>query len=128
VPHVYEWSVLRAVPRVERCEFVNVGALVYCQMLDALLCQVTDDLSRVSALDPQADLDAIRRHLEGIERVCRGDEVGGEVTRRPLGERFRWLIAPRSTVVQTSPVHTGMTDDPTAELADLVARMVEPPR
>lgn len=57
-----------------------------------------------------------------------GDAVGGEVARRPLGERFRWLIAPRSTVVQTSPVHTGMTDDPAAELADLVARMVEPPR
>jgi Protein of unknown function (DUF3037) len=128
VPHVYEWSVLRAVPRVERCEFVNVGVLVYCQMLDALLCKVTDDLSRVSALDPQADLDAIRRHLEGIERVCRGDAAGGEAAQRPLGERFRWLIAPRSTVVQTSPVHTGMTDDPAAELADLVARMVEPPR
>jgi hypothetical protein len=89
---------------------------------------VTDDLSRVSALDPQADLDAIRRHLEGIERVCRGDAAGGEAAQRPLGERFRWLIAPRSTVVQTSPVHTGMTNDPTAELADLVARMVEPPR
>jgi hypothetical protein len=128
VPHVYEWSVLRAVPRVERCEFVNVGVLVYCQMLDALLCQVADDLSRVHALDPEADVDAIRRHLEGIDRVCRGDAAGGEAARRPLGERFRWLIAPRSTVVQTSPVHTGMTDDPAAELADLMARMVDPPR
>jgi hypothetical protein len=128
VPHVYEWSVLRAVPRVERCEFVNVGVIVYCQMLDALLCEVADDLDRVSALAPDADLDAIRRHLDGIERVCRGEDTGGEAARRPLGERFRWLTAPRSTVVQTSPVHTGMTDDPAAEIADLVARMVEPPR
>lgn len=125
--HPYEWTVLRVVPRVERGECVNVGVVVYCQRLDVLVARVSDDLARAVALDPGLDVDSVRRHLHGIELLCAGDPRAGENAARPAGERFRWLVAPRSTVVQPSPVHTGLTDDPAAELADLYRRMVEPP-
>lgn len=111
----YEWSVLRAVPRVERGEFVNVGVVVYCQSSDFLAARLADRLDRVLALDPDLDADAVRRHLDGVRALCAG---------RPPGERFRWLVAPRSTVVQAAPVHTGLTADPAGELTDLFVRMV----
>ena len=122
--HAYEWAVLRVVPRVERCEFVNVGVLLYCQALDLLEVHITDDLGRALALDPDLDVTAVRQHLETVEAVCAGSAEAGENGRRSPGERFRWLVAPRSTVVQTSPVHTGISDDPEAELNDLATRMV----
>jgi hypothetical protein len=127
VPHAYEWAVLRVVPRVERCEFVNVGVIVYCRALDYLGASVSDDMSRARSLDPALDGDAVLAHLEGIRAVCAGDPSAGANAARPPGERFRWLVAPRSTVVQPSPVHTGITDDPAAELIDLARRMVAPP-
>jgi Protein of unknown function (DUF3037) len=126
VPHAYEWAVLRVVPRVERCEFVNVGVLVYCQALDYLAAEVTDDLSRALALDPSLDVDATRRHLAGVRALCAGDPSAGDNGRRPVGDRFRWLVAPRSTVLQPSPVHTGLSDDPAAMLAALYDAMVAP--
>jgi hypothetical protein len=119
--------VLRVVPRVDRGEYVNVGAVVYCQAQDYLRAAVTTDLSRALVLDPGLDVVAVRAHLESVAAVCAGDVAAGDNGRRSPGERFRWLIAPRSTVVQTSPVHTGITDDPAAELADLMARMVSTP-
>ncbi|MBI1376348.1 MAG: DUF3037 domain-containing protein [Frankiales bacterium] len=124
MPHAYEWAVLRLVPRVERCESVNVGVVVYCRALDFLAASVSDDLSRALALDPDLDVAAVRMGLESVLAVCAGSPEAGENGRRSPGERFRWLVAPRSTVVQPSPVHTGLTDDPAAELADLAARMV----
>jgi hypothetical protein len=127
VPHAYEWTVLRVVPRVERCEFVNVGVVVYCQLLDFLAAQVTDDLARAVALDAAVDVTGVLRHLDGVAALCAGDPSAGANALRPPGERFRWLVAPRSTVVQPSPVHTGLTDDPAAELEDLFVRMVQPP-
>ncbi|MGD9957321.1 MAG: DUF3037 domain-containing protein [Candidatus Nanopelagicales bacterium] len=127
MPHTYEWAVLRVVPRVERCEFVNVGVVVYCRALDYLACDVTDDLSRALALDPALDAEGVRTHLAAIEAVCSGAPEAGANGQRAPGERFRWLVAPRSTVVQPSPVHTGVTDSPAAELADLATRMVAPP-
>jgi hypothetical protein len=122
----YEWAVLRVVPRVDRGEYVNVGVVVYCQALGFLRAAVTPDLERARALDPALDLDAVRAHLESVAEVCSGDPAAGDNGRRTRGERFRWLVAPRSTVVQPSPVHTGITDDPAAELEDLMARMVSP--
>jgi hypothetical protein len=116
--------VLRVVPRVERGEYVNVGVVVYCQALDFLRAAVSTDLSRARALDAGLDVEAVRAHLESVAAVCAGELAAGDSGRRSPGERFRWLIAPRSTVVQPSPVHTGITDDPAAELADLMARMV----
>jgi len=127
VPYAYEWAVLRVVPRVERCEFVNVGVLVYCQELDYLAAKVTDDLSRATSLDPSLDAQTIRRHLRGVQALCDGDATAGENGRRPVGDRFRWLVAPRSTVLQTSPVHTGLSDDPARMLPELFERMVAPP-
>lgn len=127
MPHTYEWAVLRVVPRVERCEFVNVGVVVYCQALDYLACSVVEDLGRAQALDPTLDVEGVRAHLAAVRAVCEGSpEAGANGARKP-GERFRWLVAPRSTVVQPSPVHTGITESPDAELADLTARMVAPP-
>jgi hypothetical protein len=129
VPHTYEWAVLRVVPRVERGEYVNVGVVVYCRALDYLGASITDDLSRATALAPDLDVDAVRQHLDAVVAVCAGAPEAGGSGRRTPGDRFRWLVAPRSTVVQTSPVHTGISDDPHGELDDLVAQMVTwPPR
>ncbi len=127
MPYAYEWAVLRLVPRVERCEFVNVGVLVYCQALDYLAAEVTDDLSRALALDGSLDVEQARRHLDGVRALCAGEPAAGENARRPVGERFRWLVAPRSTVIQPSPVHTGLSDSPAAVLGELFARMVTAP-
>lgn len=125
--NTYEWAVLRAVPRVERCEFVNVGVVLYSQAADYLDAQVTSRFHRVAALDPEVDIDRLREHLAAIRALCAGDPASGANGRRSRGERFRWLIAPRSTMVQCSPVHTGLTDDPAAELTALFARMVGSP-
>jgi hypothetical protein len=122
--HAYEWIVLRVVPRVERSEFINAGVVVYCQQLDYLACQFEIDEDRARVLDPEIDLQAVRRHLAAIGDLCLGASSAGANAARPPGERFRWLAAPRSTVVQTSPVHTGMTDDPAAELVRLFDIMV----
>ena len=128
MPDAYEWAVLRLVPRVERCEFVNVGVLVYCQARDYLAAQVTNDLSRAVALDASLDVETTRQHLHSVRALCAGESSVGDNARRPAGDRFRWLVAPRSTVLQTSPVHTGVSDDPAAILAELFDQMVSPGR
>ncbi len=127
MPHTYEWAVLRVVPRVDRGECVNVGVVVYCQALDYLAAAVVGDLGRAAMLDPGLDVDGVREQLAAIEAVCSGRPEAGDNGRRAPGDRFRWLVAPRSTVVQASPVHTGITEDPAAELADLMSRMVAEP-
>jgi hypothetical protein len=124
--HSYEWSVVRIVPRVERCEFVNAGVLLYCRQLDFLQAGIDLDGARVRALDPGVDLDCVRRHLDAIVAVCAGASTSGANGARPLGDRFRWLAAPRSTVVQPSAIHTGLTRDPAAELERLLDVMVRP--
>jgi hypothetical protein len=106
VSQTYEWAVLRVVPRVERGEQVNVGVVVYCRALDYLGVWVSDDLSRAVAIAPDLDVDAVRLHLDAVVAVCAGAPEAGGSGRRTPGDRFRWLVAPRSTVVQTSPVHT----------------------
>jgi len=123
----YEWAVLRVVPRVERGEFVNVGVVLHCKALDYLGCSISDDLSRAQALDPGLDVDGVREHLAAVADVCAGAPSSGGSGRRSKGDRFRWLVAPRSTVVQPSPVHAGISDDPARELAALAARMVDGP-
>jgi hypothetical protein len=123
----FEYSVLRVVPRVERGECINAGVVLYCQEEGFLGARVHLDPLRLKALDPEADLVAVRAHLEAIRSVCAGGPEAGTVGRLPLGERFGWLVAPRSTVVQPSPVHTGLTDNPAAELEHLLQRMVLPP-
>jgi Protein of unknown function (DUF3037) len=127
VSRPFEYAVLRVVPRVERGEFINAGVVLYCQADGFLGARVHLDADRLMALDPGVDLEAVQAHLEAVRSVCAGGPEAGSVGRLPLGERFGWLVAPRSTVVQPSPVHTGLTDDPEAELERLLSRMVLPP-
>ncbi len=124
---LFEYAVLRVVPRVERGECINAGVVLYCQAERFLGVRVHLDPARLKALDPGADLEAVRAHLEAVRSVCAGAPEAGAVGRLPLRERFGWLVAPRSTVVQPSPVHTGLTDDPEAELERLLQSMVLPP-
>jgi hypothetical protein len=123
----FEYAVLKVIPRVERGECMNAGVILYCQADRFLDARVHLDASRLRALDPDADLDAVRAHLESFRSVCAGGAKTGAVGQLPLRERFGWLVAPRSTVVQPSEVHTGLTDDPEAELERLLRRMVLPP-
>lgn len=123
----YEWAAVRVVPRVERGEYVNAGVVVYCGQLDFLAVALDWDEGRARALDPALDADGVRRHLRAIDDLCAGEPTAGANADRPPGDRFRWLAAPRSTVVQLSPVHTGLTADPAAELARLRDVMVRLP-
>lgn len=127
MPQPYEWAVLRVVPRIERGEHLNAGVVVYCGPLGFLRAAVALDPSRALALDPHLDVDAVRRHLAAVVALCDQDPTAGPNGQRGAGDRFRWLVAPRSTVVQASPVHTGLTDDPATDLDRLLHRMVLPP-
>lgn len=120
----YQYIVLRCVPRVDREEFVNVGVVLFCEESAFLGASCAVDQARVRSVAPDLDLAALRAALEFISAVCRGDETVGEVGTRPMGTRFGFLRAPRSTVVQPGPVHGGLTTDPAAELERLVDRLV----
>jgi hypothetical protein len=120
----FEYALLRCVPRVDRGELVNVGVLLYCQERGLLAAAVHIDEARVRALEPAIDLEAVAAATRAIEAVCAGDPAAGPAAARPPGARFRWLAAPRSTVVQAGPVHTGITADPEAELERLLERLV----
>jgi hypothetical protein len=122
----FEYAVLRVIPRVERGECMNAGVVLYCQADGFLGARIHLDPDRLKALDPGTDLEAVRAHLEAARSVCAGGPEAGAVGRLPLRERFGWLVAPRSTVVQPSEVHTGLTDDPEAELEQLLRSMVLP--
>ncbi|MFD0885822.1 DUF3037 domain-containing protein [Streptosporangium algeriense] len=119
---VYEYAVIRVVPRVERGELINAGVLLYCQPRDYLCAGIELDETRLRALDAHADVEGVRHALGAYPRSCLGEE--GPLTGESLGSRFRWLTAPRSTIVQTGPVHAGLTTDPEAELEHLLARLV----
>jgi len=123
----YDYAIVRVVPRVERGEFINAGAIVSCQTDDFLEARIELDEARLLALDPRADLEAIRRNLESIPLICKGGPQAGPIGMLKPRERFHWLVAPRSTIIQTSPVHTGRCDDPRAALEHLLATMVRPP-
>lgn len=120
---VFEYAVLRAVPRVERGESVNVGVLLYCRPADLLQAVVHVDEARLLALDPTADVAGIRDAAAALQRTCAGEGPAGATS---LGQRFRWLTAPRSTVVQPGPVHSGLTAAPVGELDRLVRTLVHP--
>ncbi len=122
---LYEYAVIRVLPRVDREEFINVGVIVYCQSLEYLRAECSIDESRLLPFAAGSDLTEVREHLSSVCRICSGSEDSGPIGKMSLGERFRWLTAPRSTVVQTSPVHTGFTDDPDLTLKKLVSKLVE---
>jgi hypothetical protein len=120
----YDYAIIRVVPRVERGEQINVGVILSCPSADFLEARIELDPSRLLALDPTLDLDAIRAHLDVIPRVCRGGPEAGELGALPQRARFHWLVSPRSTIIQMSPVHTGRTDDPDKTLQRLLETMV----
>ncbi|MFA1549415.1 DUF3037 domain-containing protein [Actinomadura chokoriensis] len=123
-PTVFEYAALRVVPRVERGESMNVGVVVYCRALDYLGCRAHLDERRLLALDPTLDLEGVRSALKAVNAVCCGGEHAGQAARETPGTRFRWLTAPRSTIVQPGPVHAGLTDAPEAELDRLLHLLV----
>ncbi|MEU0244477.1 DUF3037 domain-containing protein [Streptomyces sp. NPDC006235] len=122
---IYEYAVLRVVPRVERGECINAGVLVYCRAESYVGARTHLDEARLLALDPRADVAGVRAALRAVEGVCAGGTAAGQAASDDPGRRFRWLVAPRSTIVQPGPVHTGLTTDPAAEtdrLLDLLVR------
>ena len=121
----YDYAVVRVVPKVDREEFINAGVIVSCPELSFLEARINFNEERLLALDPSVDLELVRKHLEAIPTICRGGADAGSIGRLPQRQRFHWLVAPRSTVIQTSPVHTGRCGDPAAALEHLVATMVE---
>jgi len=123
-PCTYDYAVVRVVPRVEREEFVNVGVIVSCTSRGYLAARIEVDEARLKALDPGLDLEAIRAHLATIPAICAGGDGAGPIGKLSARERFRWLTAPRSTVIQTSPAHTGYLDDPEQALDRLLRTMV----
>jgi hypothetical protein len=127
-PSTYDYAVIRVVPRVEREEFVNVGIVVSCPDRDFLEARIELDPARIAALDATLDIESIRAHLSTIPLICRGGEAAGPIGRLPPRERFHWLVAPRSAVIQVSPAHTGRCEDPEALLTRLVDTMVRAPR
>jgi len=120
----FDYAILRVVPRVEREECINAGVLLFCLERDFLAARVEVNEARLRALWPGTDAELVRQHLEAIPRICAGGPDGGPIARMSLRERFHWLVAPRSTIIQVSPVHTGLCDSPERALDELFRRMV----
>ena len=121
----FDYSVLRVVPRVERQEFVNVGVIVFCIEKRFLEAKANVDETRLRALWPSLDVELIRQHVEAVIRICAGDEAAGPIARLSQSERFHWLTSPRSTVIQTSPVHTGVCSQTNGLVDSLFLKLVD---
>jgi hypothetical protein len=123
----FDYAVLRVVPRVDREEFINAGVIVFCAEQPFLGARVHFDEARLKALwpalEPALDIDLVRQHLEAVPRICSGDPSAGPIARLAPRERFHWLVAPRSTIIQVSPVHSGLCDTP-AEVLDRLFRQL----
>jgi hypothetical protein len=120
----FQYAIVRVVPRVERGECLNAGVVLFCRPRRFLDARVELDERRLLALAPDVDLDGVRGHLDALCRIAAGDPAAGAIAALPASERFHWLVAPSSTIIQCSPVHTGLTDDPAGELERLVAQLV----
>ena len=120
----FSYAVVRLVPDIERGERVNVGVIVFCRPLDFLGARTALDENRARVIAHDVDLDAARRHLAAIERIAAGDPDAGPIARLDTTARFHWLVAPASTIIQPSEVHTGLCDDPRGCLEELFERLV----
>ena len=109
-PASFDYAILRVVPRVEREEFINAGVIVFCPEKDYLAVRIRLDAERLKALWPELDAELVADRLEAIRRICEGDAAAGPIAQLSRRERFHWLVAPRSTIIQPSPVHTGVCD------------------
>jgi hypothetical protein len=126
-PSSFDYAIVRVVPRVDREEFINAGVILYCLTHRYLNARVELDERRLQALAPDADVELIRSHLASIPRLCVGGKAAGPIGQLPQKERFHWLVAPRSTMIQTGPVHSGLCEEPAKALEHLLQRMVLPP-
>ena len=120
----YDYALVRLVPHVERGECINVGVILFCRTQRFLGALIHLDEERALALAPHLDLDLARQHLERIPLICAGGEQAGSIGLLSQSERFHWLVSPRSTIIQTSPVHSGLCSDPQKELEELFKEMV----
>jgi hypothetical protein len=127
MPSSFDYAIIRVVPRVDRGELLNAGVILFCLERDFLAARVEVDAARLRALWPEADVELIRQHLEVIPRICAGNLDAGPIARLSIRERFHWLVAPRSTIIQVSPVHSGLCEQPERALDELFSRMVQVP-
>lgn len=125
---VFDYAVVRVVPRVERGEFLNAGIILFCPTQSYLQARIELDHDRLLALDPSVDLAAVETHLATIPKVCAGGEEAGSIGNLAQRARFHWLVAPRSTVIQTSAVHSGVHSDVNAALQTLFEKLVRSPK
>ncbi len=123
----FQYAVIRVVPRIDREEFVNVGVILFCRTRGYLAARIELDATRLAALAPDTARDELRDHLDAIVRVAAGQGDAGPIARLEQSERFHWLVAPSSTVIQTSPVHSGLCDDPEETLDQLMLKLVTAP-
>ena len=123
-PSPFQYAIVRVVPHVERGECVNAGVVLFCRPRRYLAARVELDEARVLALAPDVDLEVVRCHLDALVRIAAGAPDAGPIAALPASERFHWLVAPSSTIIQCSDVHTGLCDDPEAELEHLMSRLV----
>jgi hypothetical protein len=129
VPSSFDYAILRVVPRTDREDFINAGVVLFCLSKRFLGAKVELDERRLLALAPEVDLSLLRPHLEALPRICAGGAEGGPIGQLPQKERWHWLVAPRSTMLQTSAVHSGLCEDPGEALESLMNRRVRsPPR
>jgi DUF3037 family protein len=120
----FQYAVIRVVPRIERQEFINVGVIVFCRTRSYLEARVELDEARLHALAPEMPLGELRRNLDALVQVAAGDSHSGPIAQLPQSERFHWLIAPASTMIQTSPAHSGLCEDPAETLDHLMSALV----
>jgi hypothetical protein len=122
--HTFEYAVIRVVPKVEREEFMNVGVILYCQSISFLDALFSMDETRLLALSPSLEMGEIKEHLAAFCNICKGGPEGGPIGKLDMGSRFRWLTATRSTVLQCSRVHPGLSENPSITLKNLHKRLV----
>lgn len=120
----FDYAVIRVVPRVERDEFINAGVIVSCQSQNFLKAIIELNPQRLAALDDSLDAQTVRSYLDTIPLICAGGAEAGLISKLPQRSRFHWLVATRSTIIQTSPVHSGLCFDPQQTLEDLLEKMV----
>jgi Protein of unknown function (DUF3037) len=123
-PATFDYAILRVVPRVEREEFVNAGVVVFCLEKRYLDARILLNVDRLKALWPEVDADLVREHLDAIPRICAGDAAAGPIAKLSQRERFHWLTSPRSTIIQPSPVHTGVCDSTEGVLERLATQFL----
>lgn len=109
--HLFEYALIRVVPRVEREEFVNVGVVVCCKKSNWIACKIHLPEQKLLVLDPQVDLDTLKCYLDSFDKICKGEKMGNPIAQQDAASRFRWLTAMRSSMLQTSRPHTGLSDD-----------------